>query len=78
MYMYHTDMLDTATYAPASNVHACARSCARAHTHMHTHTHARTPTDGVHPNEHGYRVFSDFLGQEIAELLRAQVCLRPF
>ena len=51
---------------------------ARARARTLTHTHARTPTDGVHPNEHGYRVFSDFLGQEIAELLRAQVCLRPF
>ena len=51
---------------------------ARARARALTHTHARTPTDGVHPNEHGYRVFSDFLGQEIAELLRAQVCLRPF
>ena len=29
--------------------------------------------DGVHPNNHGYKVFADFLGQEIAELLRSHI-----
>jgi len=29
--------------------------------------------DGVHPNNHGCKVFADFLGQEIAELLRSHI-----
>ena len=32
--------------------------------------------DGVHPNEVGYQAFADFLGQEIAVLLKRRIELR--